>query len=248
MSLPTGYPYFRWWVKDAESDEFYLTASDAELGFYHRCLNRSWNSGGLPIDPAARAKLLGKSRAYADKMWTKIGAKFSPSKDDPTRLVNGKQEEERIYVHSMSTRNASAGRLKNKCKANGDQHTYGSGSVSGSVEVSENLNPEGFLAEFPPKKLAGILWEIHPSPSKIGFVETCLFNEMNKSSKTANQFAESIIASLKLWAEYWRESGRMATGLDNWILSGDYVVNPPPLPQGKIKKSSGLTAEEIAAL
>lgn len=133
MSIPTGYPYFRWWLREAEADEFYRTASDAELGFYHRCLNRSWDSGGLPVDPAKRAILLGKTRAYADKMWKTVGTKFVPSETDPSRLVNNKQESEREYVRLMSERNARAGHLKNKRKANGLPHEYGSGSDSGSV-------------------------------------------------------------------------------------------------------------------
>lgn len=132
MSIPTGYPYFRWWVKDAEADEFYLTATDTEIGFYHRCLNRSWNSGGLPADPTARAKLLGKTRAYADKMWKTVGAKFFPASGDPTRLVNAKQEEERSYVHLMSTRNSLAGRVRGQRSPSVSRHTSGSGSDSGS--------------------------------------------------------------------------------------------------------------------
>ena len=150
--IPTGYPYFRWWLRDAEADEFYRTASDAEIGFFHRCLNRSWDSGGLPADPAKRAILLGKTRAYADKMWKAVGTKFIASELDPSRLVNSKQESERSYVHSMSERNSRAGKTRSKFptsvkqsldirystgSANGRQHAYGSDSDSVSNSEKE---------------------------------------------------------------------------------------------------------------
>lgn len=136
--------------------------------------------------------------------------------------------------------------------ASGHEDTFLSVSVHPSREEkamakaldqsSETLNPEGFLSDFTPKELAGKLWKIHPSPSKIGFVESSLFNEMSKSIKPPVEFAASITQSLEAWAAYWLASGRMATGLDNWIASGDYALAPPPLAETKEKaKFSRLT-------
>lgn len=95
-------PYFRWYPKDAESDEKYGSMEDDELGFFHRCLNKSWMNEGIPTDPDARARLMKTPRAIADKRWEQVKKCFVPSTMFPGKLVNPRQEEERLHVMSVS--------------------------------------------------------------------------------------------------------------------------------------------------
>lgn len=79
--------------------------TDAELGFFHRCLNRSWINNGLPADPAELARLLKVTPAYLRKVWERVGQKFS---EVDGRLVNPRQELERSKAISKSEQAASA--------------------------------------------------------------------------------------------------------------------------------------------
>ncbi len=137
-------PYYRWFPKDAETSEAYASMTDAELGFYHRCLNRAWLNDGLPADPAKRAQALQKPRSYADKMWSGIvGERFTL--DDNGRYRNGRQEEERMKAIRKSEQASDAvseRERKRNIRSSPDESTDdlraqarpGSGSVSGSSE------------------------------------------------------------------------------------------------------------------
>lgn len=100
--MPKSLPYFRWYPSDAETDEFYASLTDQELGFYHRCLNRSWINEGLPVDPGERARAFRVTRKYLDKMWVKVGGRFVSNECVKPRLVNPRQEEEREYASRKS--------------------------------------------------------------------------------------------------------------------------------------------------
>ncbi len=108
------YPYFLWFPKDAESDEKYSMMTDAEVGFFHRCLNKSWVNEGLPKDPEARARLLKKKREIADKRWTVVGECFVESDMFDGRLVNPRQEiqRERAMTKSRKARESAEYRYK----------------------------------------------------------------------------------------------------------------------------------------
>ena len=78
-------PYFKWWVADAEAEELYASLSLEELGLYHRCLNRSWISDGIPADTKALAAVIHISPSRLAKLWPSIAAKWSESTRDPTQ-------------------------------------------------------------------------------------------------------------------------------------------------------------------
>ncbi len=86
-------------------DEDYAAMTDQELGFYHRCLNRSWLNNGLPGDLNELARLLGRTRPYLDKVWKRVGRKFELR---DARLVNGRQEKERTTALAKSFQSSAA--------------------------------------------------------------------------------------------------------------------------------------------
>lgn len=102
------FPYFRWYPKDAESDEKYSMMNDAELGFFLRCLNMSWINEGIPADPDDRARVMHKSRIIADKRWKTVGQCFVPSAVFPGKLVNPRQEVERDHARSKSEKGSDS--------------------------------------------------------------------------------------------------------------------------------------------
>lgn len=148
-------PYFRWFTADAESDERYRSMTDAQCGFFHRCLNMSWENEGLPADMDRLASMMRVSRDYLDSVFVR---ECWHEKDG--RLYNRRQEEERAHATSNSEkRSASAKQMHSKRRANAEQmqskcsaRAYESESVSESdsseKETSEE-KPETNVREFP---------------------------------------------------------------------------------------------------
>jgi hypothetical protein len=63
-------PYFRWFPADAETDHNYAALNDAELGLFHRLLNRSWINGGLPSYSTLRIP-----QSVLDRVHRRLGIK-----------------------------------------------------------------------------------------------------------------------------------------------------------------------------
>lgn len=102
-----GLPYFRWWPADAETDEAYVSMTDEQRGFFHHCLNVAWINGGLPADPADRARVLQRNRNQADSRWKGPVEKLFVPADHlggyrAGYLVNTKQEGERVHAKHKS--------------------------------------------------------------------------------------------------------------------------------------------------
>ena len=88
-------PYFKWYPADAEMDENFRAMSDAEIGFYIRCLNHSWLNNGIPADSTERARALRSPLKYCDKQWVRVGRCFVPG----ISLKIGRAScRERVYV------------------------------------------------------------------------------------------------------------------------------------------------------
>ena len=148
MSQMKSFPYFRWWPADADTDENYTSLSDAELGFFHRCLNRSWINDGLPEDLNELARTMKVTKSYLNRMWPRVSLLFSEHKDG--RLGNRRQEQERqLAIHrsdanrrpgnanAAKDENATETRSRSERDANGTPRAYDSGSGSSSG-VSSN--------------------------------------------------------------------------------------------------------------
>lgn len=102
-------PYMRWYVSDAESDEKYASLNDQELGFFHRCMNKSWVNGGIPADMGQLASLMKVSPTYLKKVWIGVGRCWYQNGD---RFFNRRQEEERTRAVSKSEQATDAVRSR----------------------------------------------------------------------------------------------------------------------------------------
>ncbi len=145
-------PYFRWFPSDAESDDKYSAMTDEELGFFHRCLNKSWLNGGLPADPMRRSQVMRTAPKTADRLWQPWC--WVPHPHDLSKVVNPRQEAERSEALKGSEARALAGSKGGKrsamlkqCSSEPQPRTYGSVSVSGSESSSEEFE-ERFISAF----------------------------------------------------------------------------------------------------
>lgn len=137
-------PYFKWYPSDAHSDAFYTSLSDAELGFYHRCLNMAWTNGFLPSDPEALASLMHVSLKYLEKIWKKVSGGFQLTQDG--RLVNHRQEVERSKAVDKSLKATAAIQIRYGRSTDVCLRAYESVSSKEVIPV-EQENPEVYLGE-----------------------------------------------------------------------------------------------------
>ncbi len=129
MSVKT-LPYFKWYPADAETDEVFRAMSDAQKGFFLRCLNQSWLNNGLPSDLSQLAKSMYVSPAYLSKMWKVVGLRFNIERDG--RLYNGRQEEERSKAIQKSESATNSVRTRYERRSNEPLRAYESEYVSES--------------------------------------------------------------------------------------------------------------------
>lgn len=146
--LPNPLPYFRWFPADAETDEHYTAMTDQELGFFHRCLNRSWRNNGLPAELQELSKAMRVDMKYLGRVWPRVGKRFY---EDNGRLFNRRQEDEREHANSKSERNTRAVRTRYERSTNAptnepQQARAPADSASDSGSSSNGLHKENARA------------------------------------------------------------------------------------------------------
>ena len=142
-------PYFQWYPSDAESDDKYSSMTDEELGFFHRCLNKSWINHGIPADPDERARMISRSRDVADRLWQWAGKGWVPHPSDSSKIVHPRQELEREKAKSASDKRSEAG------KAGGYASVQSKRQIQANVEKiqanvdleSSNRQPRAYESE-----------------------------------------------------------------------------------------------------
>lgn len=148
-------PYFRWYPADAETDENFRAMTDAEIGYYIRCLNHSWMNGGLPADSNERARIMRVTPKYDRKAWDRVGRCFQLSSDGTERLVNPRQEHERRDAieksekarRSVQTRYESS--TDEPTNVGTNEQRQGRVALRASESVSESPPLESFTLQEP---------------------------------------------------------------------------------------------------
>jgi len=100
--MPDKFPYFRWFPSDAEGDNLYASLSFAEVGLFHKLLNKAWPNGGIPADPQEIAKILGRDAAEVAELWPRVKRCFVQKRNKNLQMVNPRQERERKHVMERS--------------------------------------------------------------------------------------------------------------------------------------------------
>lgn len=99
-----------------ESDENALALSETEEGLFHRILRKAWINGSVPADLDQLANLCRTRPSTLKKAWPKLGAMWIESEENPKRLINKKQEKERIFRQGIVDANSAAGKLSAKLR------------------------------------------------------------------------------------------------------------------------------------
>lgn len=109
MPKMTNSPAYLWYPRDVFDSERVEDLSPAEECWYRRALDRSWGDEGISADPVKAAKRIGKKcTVKAAEMILKVF--FVPKKNDPTKMVNPRQEKERKKLFEKSKQRSAAGK------------------------------------------------------------------------------------------------------------------------------------------
>jgi uncharacterized protein DUF1376 len=211
-------PYFRWYPKDCDTDELVRSMTDAEFGFYVRCLNHSWVNGSLPADLYRLARMMGKSKAQFNTLWKVVGQRFQVG-DEPNRLINPRQEKERMHASGISKERTEAALERWKCNANAmhcqnaiasDLHKQNENFASlrayeseSRIEINKKTSlppqcsPDFDLLQF--RERVCKRWK-KPGNRRYeyGLIERILFEGLN---------AEVLESAINSWADYWDKQG-----------------------------------------
>lgn len=137
-------PFYKFYPADAEVDANFRSMDDADLGFYWRCLNHAWINGGIPADPKERARVLRTRVDTADKRWERVGKCFVNSTLYPDRLVNPRQESERLLATSKSVKATESIKARYERTTNvPTKEPYARAIASDSVSVSGVVSSSG---------------------------------------------------------------------------------------------------------
>ncbi len=241
-------PYMRWFPADADADEKYASMSDEQLGFFHRCLNKSWINNGLPADMDELASLMHISRAHLNKRWGKVGRCWY---QDGDRLYNRRQEEERTHVIGKSKQATEAVQTRYK-KATSVPTSVPTGGIPRALARDSESDTESeeksacapkpqvlYVAPLrralPASKLNGhgaewsaALYARHPKKKDEALVGGALFRVMEEVSDPSALFQE-IDRVHRLWCatfDWSEKNGRFAPVLAAWLLDHGWTVEP----------------------
>jgi hypothetical protein len=222
--LSKDLPYFRWFPKDAESDDKYASLTLAELGLYHRCLNASWMNHGIPSEPAQIARVLRVPQREFMRLWPSVSPCFSGQ----VKLYNSRQERERDHAVSKSKKATDA--VNTRYVRSTDElpralTRAGSGSVSGSESVLSSVSGSEILS------LAELenAWDRHhkharDEPQDLAFR---VIHGMNGGFDLV-KFRAHHQPYCAAWEERWQYCPLTFLA---WIRAG--MPGPPPKPKGK---------------
>lgn len=142
VELPKILPFFKWYPADADTDANFRAMSDAEIGFYIRCLNHSWINEGIPADPKERARVLHTRLDTANRYWERVGKCFVTSSSHPERLTNSRQEMERGLASQKSLKATESVKARYERTTNEPIRAFARAD-SVSVSVSDAVSKGG---------------------------------------------------------------------------------------------------------
>ena len=239
--MPTTFPYFAWYPSDAEGDDFYASLTLEEIGLYHRCLNRSWMNGGIPASLDELSRLFKIPRKTIDRLWSRIGAKWTPSERDREMLVNPRQEIERQKAvakseHNKRPGNANAKKSRYERVSNVPQRAYDSDS---SIKKQEELPSVAFDATI----AFGELWAAYPSKGRVKKVLAMQY--YCDEIRTGDAHAELMEALRGSWAASKKWADGYVLNLPEWIHNRCWEEEPEPAEGQKLKAAESPTVYDI---
>lgn len=133
-------PWFSFYASDFLLSPHVQAMSDQAVGVYTKLLCHSWIDEGIPSDEKTLRLLAGKN--YAE-VWPEIEDCWEPHPEDPSRLINVRQEAERMdaYATQEKTRKqrSDAGKASARAKAKAKAEREANGRSTGVQRESTGV-------------------------------------------------------------------------------------------------------------
>jgi len=188
-----------------ESDDLAMQLTEAEEGLFHRMLRRAWMNGSIPSDLTALAHVCRTHPARLKAAWKRIAPLWKSHPTEEGRLVNAKQEHERVWVHSktISARRSANERWKQQeTKTIVDANALPSQSERNASPSHSQPSPSPPIVPIPKKGEGESADALPPTP--------LVFGEFKRVVLTADQHAK-LIATLNGSLETYM------TNFDRWV-------------------------------
>jgi uncharacterized protein YdaU (DUF1376 family) len=114
-------PYYPMFVDEFDLDEKVIAMNLSEVGLYLLSLNSAWRYGSIPDDPIGLNQILRKNLNEVKKAWPVVRQRFVPSTKEHGRLVNRRQEIERVRALDKSQKASNAGSSPKKRKSENER-------------------------------------------------------------------------------------------------------------------------------
>ena len=115
----------------------------AERGMYRHLLDLAWENEGLPNDLLELRDILGITQKQFAKAWKRIGRCFEVDAKNTKRLINVRQEKERMIRAEFKRRRSEAATKANAVRwgSDSDSDRSPNGVESGSLSPSPSPSP-----------------------------------------------------------------------------------------------------------
>ena len=258
-------PGWFWYPKDCDTDERVRAMNDQEFGFYMRCLNHAWMNRSIPAGIAELARVMGRTPAYVQRMWGRVGPCFEPHDTLDARLVNLKQESQRISQDNFSDTRSKAAlsrwnkkALSNTSNANAKHEQCLPIAIAiptKSINLCASPNGDGALPfdTLDPIDAPG-QGQKHPGEEPGDFDEFWALYPRRVCKKTARQmFAKArkkhpqaaLVAKLPLWISYWDDPDFIP--YPSTFLNREQFLEDPPVRSVRRGSSQRAISEESMA-
>jgi|GEM_PF-6009845 len=134
-------PAYQWYPKDIMTSERVALLSLIEEGAFRRALDSCWLQGSIPADPEKLAVVIGKK--CTKKIALAIVHLFIPHPNDPTRLINERQEVERKKQKDWKEKSAEAGYKSGEARRNQKGTNLEPTFANGSNQTPTGRLPNG---------------------------------------------------------------------------------------------------------
>jgi uncharacterized protein YdaU (DUF1376 family) len=172
-------PYYPMFVDEFDFDEEVIAMSVLEVGLYILALNSAWRNGSIPDTDVGLNKILRRNPAEIKKAWPVVRQRFVQAPGESGRLINPRQEIERVRAVEKSNQNSRNAKSHRARKADaGEEFEIRKASAE------RPLSDEEISSE-------------RPSAENNGFAQTHasgLFSSQSKSSSSEGLYSETSIA------------------------------------------------------
>jgi hypothetical protein len=140
-----------WFGPDFRGSIKVQAMSWAEQGMYRHLLDLAWENGGIPSDLDDVRDILRLTDEEFARAWKRLGRCFVPHPEDPSRLVNDRQEKERAIRAEIREEKSRSGRRGNEVR-------WGAASQANRAAVADESQSDR-------KPVAQPIAKDRPSPS-----------------------------------------------------------------------------------